>query len=465
MTSRLMYFVLFAVACVQPSLVAAQAPFPGENYGYANQWAPGSVQYAGYPSVAPGAYPQGQPVPHPSMISPASAVQAGFAPRPTYGYSPTDGYSPGCAGGNCPGCDACGSEIITRRIGRRGGPVEPSPLESMLTTAVRNSWVRLEYLSWEFKEPANEILGAPILGVANPRAPFPVFDFANPPNQIGVATVPDLSEFKFRDNNGVRATWGTPLRFGTFEMSGFLMAQVSDRANEPFLPSPGTFVATSTLQNGQISNIVQLYNQGFAVAYESDLWGVSAKVVYDTAPPGEGIKLRPLCGFRFISLQERLRQDGIFDDPNDTVASLHTTIDSYASNRLFGTIIGFRAEAVHRWITVGIEAQASAAVNRFRARVGTQNFRSVDDGHVETTERHTVFSPIGELGGFVQWHIREDITFHVAFTGIWLPNVTRPERNIYYNDVGPNAPPAVVVRAEHDHMLVRGVSFGGEIEF
>ena len=140
-------------------------------------------------------------------------------------------------------------------------------------------------------------------------------------------------------------------------------------------------------------------------------------------------------------------------------------IDSDTSNYVYGPTIGFRAELGLPRVTLGIEPKLTMGVDSLRARVTTQNFRSLDDGTVRTQQKSSIFSPVGEIGLYVRWRVRDNISLHWGYNALWLFQITRPERNIYYNDNGQLAPPGIVLDTEHDDLKLHGMTFGGEIRF
>ena len=227
-----------------------------------------------------------------------------------------------------------------------------------------------------------------------------------------------------------------------------------------------SFAATSTRLNGVLSDNVFLYDQGFRATYTSDVWGALTQFVFD---PGyhlftRDLKVMPLVGFRYLSIQEQLRQEGKSTDIQSN-AILTSIIDSDTTNYIYGPTFGFRMELEHPWFTVGVEPKIALALDSLRARVSTEQFRSFSDPTVVTEQESTIFSPVGEIELYARWHVHEHVTLHVGYSAIWAMQITRPERNIYYNDNGPNSPPAILLDTKNDDMKIHGLTFGGEIRF
>lgn len=358
--------------------------------------------------------------------------------------------------------------IITKHAPDEDSWDEAGPLELMLTQAFRRTWFRTEYLLWDIQNPTKERLGAPLANNVDLNN-FTVLDPVFFPQQLGFAHVPTTDRLTLDDTNGVKLTFGIPFGPGELELSGFLLENQGDKDTMPYLPSPAApfaqFAATTTFTNGQLGSNVLVYDESFVMDYESEVWGADFKYVFDTMRPGEGIKLRPLVGARFINVREHLIQTGVYNNFR-TLPDLVSVIDSEANNHVFGGIVGARLEFVHRWFTVGIEPRAGGGINRYLARVETKNLRSVGDGIVRTEEKDTIFSPVIEGTCFARVHVSENISLSVGYNWLGLYNITRPAENIYYNDNGPlPTPPGVVVNAKTSEMWVRGLMVGGEVRF
>lgn len=398
-----------------------------------------------------------------------------------------------------PGVGYFGSDgVVNTWVNEEDPYLEPSPFEKFLTDALRQSWIRTEYLHWEVEEPGPVLLGAPLQTVlGDPREPFPVFDNQVPANEIGEAVVPDLDDINFKDTPGIRATWGLPMRSGSFEASFFALEQASDRMSVPEIEpqeetfiggvlfiDPGFFAATSLLSNGEPSDIVELYNQSFTASYENDTLGTQLNFALESILASyPDVKLQPIVGLRYMLIQENLTQRGVFRevfpepgtvDPEtgEIIAEssfgppLTSVIESETSNNFLGGTLGLRFELDHKWLTLGFEPSLSVGGNGFSARVRTDNLRSLADPTVVTEEEHIVFAGVGELKAYAQAHLTENFSLHVGYNFLQAMQISRPGENIFYNDRGPfPTPPAVVVDAERTELEFEGLTVGGEIRF
>lgn len=490
MAGRIIYSILAATCLVIPAEVRAQGyGYPAMQAGYpptqggapsAGHWAP--------PPVAGGPYQYGPPPqfgPPPQNVQP----QGGRKNLPQrwgrniIGDSRNDGsmplyYDPQhpafATSYDRPETAVPGvgyyrqDNIVTSLETADDDYFDEGPLERLLESVSRNSWIRFEYRLMEFEKPTgNTLLGAPTQFTDIPQVPFPVFNNAAPPVQIGTAFVPTLDDIEFQDNNGLGATLGVPLRFGTLEVSAFATEQSSTQIQfGPFTNQPGRFIGTTVLVNGAVSNTILLYTQ-FTATYTTDYWGTEAVVAFDwdRTPPGEGFHIYPLFGFRFLNLQEQLNQVGDFA-PGGGVPSLTSRIDSDSSNNIFGSVFGLRLEMEHRWFRAGIEPRIQLGFDSYRNRVTTNNLRAATDPEQVTEEDDLIFSPAAEINAYLRVPVSDSLTLYGGYNILQLARITRPHENIRYN-ISPNlnAPPGTVVDTELTDFKLEYLYFGGEYTF
>ncbi len=423
---------------------------------------PKSLFAQGAPQPSPWVDAAGNPVPISSPPRYPPALQYGTVQQhQPFPYSPAAAATPGVPYQAHDG-------IVTTSM-TADEEWEPGPLEKALEQLTRNMWIRTEYLLWEIDEPGDTLLGAPLAGIVNPRAPFEITDpvFGQP---VGTARVPSLSDITFRDKNGVRGTVGVPLTFADWETSIWTLEKARDSHVARDIPSDPNadlphFIATSTLVDGRVSDNVELYDDSFTATYTSKIWGAETKLVFNTDPSIEGIRLQPMVGFGHLNIQEELQQRGVFDS-FDTLAPLTSEIDSDTKNHLYGPILGLRAEfiAPWQWITLGLEPKVMLGVDNYTAQVRTNNFRGPGDPEVITQEEKTIFSPVIEAAVYARFELTKRFTFHVGYNVLWAARITRPQDNILYNDNGPlPEPPGIVVRVGRQHLTLEGLTIGGVI--
>ena len=361
----------------------------------------------------------------------------------------------------------------------RGWTYGESPADRFLKQVVKSTWIRLEYMQWNFQSPGEVILGSDVRGVPDPTQLFPVFSLPGAVTPFGFATVPDLGAINFRSINGVRGTIGLPLSGGTFEASIFSFAEAGttiDRSAELGLPlDPADtpdglpiFIGNSTFTNGQIAigmgaTNIFLYDEAYSTTMTSDIWGYEFDFVWDTSGPGEGIKFQPIFGFRHIDTQEKVSQVGVFDALG-LLPPLTTTIDSQTENKIYAPQLGLRMQLVHRWFTVGLDSKVGFGVNSYEAFTDIVNLRTVNDDLL-TNDSRTVFSPIGDFRVYGRFKVTENFSLNIGYNIIVMAKITRPQHNIFYNDNGVGTPVAVVQQTAFENMHYSGLTIGGEIRW
>lgn len=392
-------------------------------------------------------------MPQPIAVNPASGWNhagghPGY-PLPQHPFSQHPPVGNGCYGGNCYGGYPASSNPED----------ELSPLEEAIKSAAHNAWFRLEYLNWSISDLGRTLLGAPAPGVANQFAPFLIGGVTGQVfNTTGIA---------FKDNNGLRGTIGIPLVFGEFELSAFLLGQGSDGIRAQNLPTPGPLPATSVSINGVPSATVFQYDNAYRATFKSDVWGAEANVILDTAPPGEGLKIQPLVGFRYLFVQEQLRQEGSFNALG-TIPLWHTVIDSQSANNLYGLNLGFRMEFVHRWLTLGIQPKVTLGANTYQGRVTTERFVTATEPTIKNEISGTNFAPIGEFSAYGRFHVSETTTLFVSYNLLTAAKVMRPHKSINYNV---NAVGGVITSAAFtskevfERFTLQGITVGAEIRY
>ena len=469
-------------------------------------------QYSGYqPAPAgayapPGAYPEAFP---------------GAFNGPPVGYdSNPDGGGPSGGGvvgaGYCPPAD-CGPVSHRPRpahfwenIGTKLWIAPP------LLEPPRGASVRTEYLLWGLSRPGDQLLGAPITRPDNSRFPF-TDEFEDgvirndPDLDVPTSYVPFLDPFELRDISGARTTVSVPLMtYGTAELSGFVLSPdvetrrfdtttyyeptflavidtggtaattsatggfESNTSAITYLPDgiPFTVVpATSLKENGAQSELLRFYDS-LDVAYHSQLWGMDAKFVYDSlSTPGEGFKLRPLFGVKYLSFNEKLYQSGTFTEVDPLtglpVSQFDTEIHSGTKNNYIGGTVGVRSELVHRWFVVGVQPSVTLAADVAQADTLTENLTGPNDALVRQTERFTTFAPLLEGNAYARFCLTENIRFHVGYDVTWITKAYRPGRTIEYDTTSDGAGVRSNVRPEDrtDDVIVDGLSLGAEFVF
>ena len=408
----------------------------------------------------------GEPGSHPYEVQGPAWYSPGEMQGPTNGWQPyTPPYQPGPA--NYSWDNVSGDPD-------NGWGYENTPLDEFFADAARNSYFRLEYLHYAFKNPGDRLLGSATLSQVDPRVPFQV---TNTGGQLaGVARVASTGDLQYPDGSGIRGTFGIPLIGGVLEGNIFYFDQVEDRsfvdrlgdqsANNPLNPlTPPQFIATSTLSNGQLGNNLLFYDDSFSTTTAAELWGSEINYVFDAYLPEPMFQLRPIIGFRYLSLNEELHQVGVFDQQDLLVTPLVSQISSYSENSIYAPQIGLRGELVSRWLTLGIEPKLAAGINVYETSVVTQALRSPGDPITKTTASGEEFSVVGELNLYARIHIRQNFALTVGYQATFMDQVARPASSILYNDNGSNADPAIVTNPSLERFDFGGINVSGELRF
>jgi hypothetical protein len=370
--------------------------------------------------------------------------------------------------------------------------VEPSI--NMVGPEVKvNSWfLRAEYLNWNTRVPHQALLGAPVFGdfVKDPSQPFLIFA-PNTNTVLGYGYVPNLAGINLNDNSGVRVTTGIDLiNGGSIEVSAFMLARKQSAYSIPlataglFDPSallfqqfgigtgvPGSqalvpYVAvTSTLVNGSTnSSELFLYNHGYIVDYTTQLWGGEANYLWD-GDASEIVQFQPLVGARYLNLTEHLFINGQFLDRfNPGSSPLNTTIGSTAMNNLWGGQFGLRISIPTKILEFGATGKLLFLGDTAANTVSASNFTVPNNGTVSQTDVTTRFTFGSEANAFVNINLTPNFTVHTGYTVLWLNQVSRPFKNVYYNDAGQAGPPIGVQYVPHD-VFFYGFNFGCEFRF
>jgi hypothetical protein len=402
---------------------------------------------SGTPAPAPAAANGG------NSMSPTAGPEAEWCPEPWYG-----------------GCDEVEASI--NRFGPR--------------VIIDNWFLRAEYLNWNIGRPGNVLLGAPVAGIDHPDRLFPVF----PPGSgvaFGLAQVPTTNSFNLNDASGVQVTAGYDfVEGGRFEVSAFMLARkqsafkltaqpdiVFDTDFDfPGDPAPieraegevtSSLIATSTLNHGQISNHLFLYNQSYTALFTSQLWGAEANYFFGDAV--DILQFLPLAGARYMNLTESLTQTGVFQDQFIGGAPVSTQIGAHTINNIWGGQIGFRAQVVTKWIEFGATPKLLVLGDTAYSSVYAARFRSNSDPTVFNDETTTKFTFGTDVNGFVNLNIAPNFSVRVGYNLIWINHVTRPHRDIVYNDNGSSAPAGIGQQTVFHDILIHGFSFGCEYRF
>ncbi len=396
-----------------------------------------------------------------------------YAPSP-YGSSnqwPEDGVPayefPGQERIPCDEYGAGPDRLITERLPNdRGGSYEDTPADRFLSSLLKATYYRVEYLNWTFREPGRVLLGSGVAGQIDPSRDFEATIAGN----IGTVRIPTTDKLRFNDTQGIRGTFGVTTSAGDFEANYMAFQRHESDFLEIIPPAPilspadQTLLATSTLSNGALGTNLFIYDRSFRMTQTGRFQGAEANWVWAT-PYVEGLAARPLIGFRYFQFQEQLNQRGVFDQQG-AIEPITSEIDSGITNRVFAPQLGMRLEYLSRWVTLGVEPKVGLGLNSFDANVTTFRIRSQGDPRVNSSDSGSHFSPIADLSLYARFHVRHNFTLSVGRQFLYARGISRPAENIYYNDLGSANPTASIgVKPAFQSMYWQGLTLSGEFRF
>lgn len=397
-------------------------------------------------------------------------------------------------------------------------PPEPEPwwkaqrclIDKRWLQPARGAFVRTEYLHWEIEDPGKQFLGASFPETWGPGVEL---DFDDNPldidfdpsegffvadsqtSSVGTVYVPSTEEIQFRDNSGFRLTIGIPTyEYGTIEMAGWFLEQGSDQYL--FGPQYEDFAQTNFFSDTAIMPVTTGINAAPfdfpsfpnpAISYANDLSDVPVVIGYDQlnmiytsdmlggdinfvvdalAPEGEGLKFKPLFGFKYVGLQEFQSVSGFGTTP--FVPAFSDTLTSDTANNYLGGTIGLRTEFEHHWFIVGVQPAVTFAGNIASAKVRQTSRVGFSEQTIETESDYFSFSPILDLKAYVRVCLTENLRVNVGYDAFWLAKAYRAGDVIDYRidtQGGLSQRAASTTREKTDGLSVEGLSVGVEYIF
>lgn len=353
-----------------------------------------------------------------------------------------------------------------------------SPFRDALRATSHGAFVRVEYLNTHIDDPGRGLLGAPLANVPDPRQPFIT---VTPSGAFIVARVADLSPVDLDNINGIRTTFGIPLRFGLIEASIFGTEKETSTILARDIPqtnplNPVQAVGTSLFTAGALGSTVVLHDEGFVAPYTAEMFGIEGNFFYSYRNPRLGMRVLPFVGFRHIDYDETLAQRGLFSNTSGAATGggilfppLVRSINSVVDNNLYTGQLGVRIEFAHQWVTLGVEPKVGLGINHYEATVQTANLRDspfppiVDDGVVTSRLAKDNATATFDLQTYADIHVNHWLNLRVGWTFTWLDQIARANDVIYYNDNGVAFPPAISTRANSRGLWMSSITVGGEI--
>ncbi|MBL8814974.1 MAG: BBP7 family outer membrane beta-barrel protein [Planctomyces sp.] len=355
------------------------------------------------------------------------------------------------------------------------------PIEKFLTEVTRRSWIKVEYLHWDFDVAGGDTLGAPVNGIRDLSDTFEGFDNLNGGASVGETLIPTTTSLGISDASGVRGTWGLHLNGGEMEMNFFGTEQADGsydiRNIAAFRPAATPAIGTAIRPNyaiplllngvpGDTSNLnAIIIDDSLSIGMSSQIWGAEVTLLTDAYLPGEGFKWQWLGGFRYVSLDESFNLRGVYNNGGADPDRI-TSINSSAVNNVYGPEIGARASLVHRWFTLAATPRVTFGLNDYTTHLQEDALGAGVTN--SSTSEEIDFSTITQLNLTGEVHVNTHLSFYAGYDFMWMPRVSRPNTNIRYDSTNSAAGGFVTnigLVPELENFIVEGVSLGAVFRY
>jgi hypothetical protein len=365
---------------------------------------------------------------------------------------------------------------------------ESRPIENFIGNVTSRSWLKLEFLLWNYGGD-NDQIGAEVSGLqrgSRPNelegitVPVPLLDNLNGGTDIGQALFPLASSISQDDIPGIRGTLGVALNGAELELSFFGMEQGRDsfiaddlsparvRVGTPEDPVLGSVnfpnLAVPLLTDGQPTTVTNLnaliFTESFSASSKTQLWGSEISLLTDRRTPGGvGPSWQWLGGFRYVSMDESFGFQGT------SVGSAVTRVGSNTINNLYGPELGGRAAFTTKYVSFSATPRVMMGLNDNTSRVN-----SVINGVAGDSfeDRNVDFGTITQLNLNAEIHFNSHFSIYGGYDFMWLTGVSRPFDNVVYDSVTDNTGALVAdIRQEIDldYLYVHGLSFGATFRY
>ena len=358
---------------------------------------------------------------------------------------------------------------------------DQQPIEHFLGEVARRSWIKVEYLHWDFENPGNGNIGAPVTGIFSSSGQFEAFDNLNGGLSVGTSVIPNNGQISLNDTPGVRGTWGVNLNGGSAELNFFGTGEVTDTYStgnirnfrDPAAPATGNEFSPNyiipLLSNGGVSDIATLngivIDDHLNVEMSSQMWGTELSLLTEAYLPGEGFTWQWLGGFRYINMDEAYNLVGV-NNTGGTVTDRVTTINSNTGNHMYGPEIGGRASLVHRWMTLSVTPRIAFALNDNSSTVSSD---PLGTGVFTTATRSEVdFTTITQVSFTGEVHLNANFSVYGGYDFMWMPRVSRPHSNITFDStaaVGGGFDPVIGLHKKLQNFAMEGLSVGAVFRY
>lgn len=364
--------------------------------------------------------------------------------------------------------------ILDYYVGDKPRLVDPGqPFERALAEVTQRSWIRFEYLHWDFEGVDRDGVGAPI---ANATDPLQVFDNGNGGIDTGIGVIPSLRALGLNDVSGVRGTWGLDLSAAEFELEFFGTEDKTDSFlfdNLSAFRTAGTEslgtvdrpnVVIPLLTNGGVADAATanylVYDSSFSAEIESRMWGAEATLLTKPYIPGNSYQWQWLGGFRYLSYEEDFSHTGVYNN-GGTVADVATTIGADTKNNMYGPEVGGRAQINKKWFSLSATPRIAFALNNY---TGSTMFNGVQTGSEDDID----FTPIVQVSFKGEIHVTPNLSLFGGYDFMWIYRMTRPYDNIVYDStpaIGGSFTPDIRQTIDLESFSTRGLSIGAVLRY
>jgi len=361
------------------------------------------------------------------------------------------------------------SRSLVRQMPVDRGWTYDSPVDTSIKSMFHSTTLKLEYLHWSLEGPDNILLSAPILGVPDPTQPTPVFD-----RSTGIARGDGVALNyidRTMETNGMRAALAFPVENGSLDWNVWgIFKNESTRPTASIyatrsttIPDDDLVVVTNFDVNGNLASNTNVYDTSYSVNLDTEMFGTGVNYILDPYLPGEGFRMQPLFGFRFVSLRETMNQVGV-DSGGGIGTPRTTTIYSKVENRVFGPTIGARAEYKHSRFTIGAEPKFTFGFNRDTNQVRTDQLFEATDPTIVSVQKNNEFSPTFQVSVYAKLNVNEHIRCFVGYDYLFIGQISRAYDIIDYNEDRTSTNPATgtKVREQHSKFSADGITAGLE---
>ena len=364
---------------------------------------------------------------------------------------------------------------------------ESRPIERFVGKVASQSWLKLEFLMWNYHGGSHDQIGAPVLGLQTNSAgevqgqsqTVPLLDNLNGGADIGQALFPYASALNNQDVPGIRGTLGVALTGGEMELSFFGMEQSTSSMAAEDLSAARTRVgladvafgttnfpnlAVPLLTDGQPGTVADLnsliFSESFSAKMDSQMWGSEfALLTEKSAPGGAGASWQWLGGFRYVNLDQGFGFSGT------SVGTPITSVNSSTVNNFYGPQMGGRAALTSKYFTLSATPRIMMGLND-----NTSTVSSVYQGVAGNSyrDRTVDFGTVTQINLAAELHVSPQFSIYGGYDFMVLTGVSQAFNNVVYNTAvdGTGARLADIKQnVDLGQVFVNGFSLGGVFRY